>query len=514
MARTLIVSNRVALPGEQRPGGLAIALHAALRERGGVWFGWSGRTDPQAQPVPHRLRHGRVEYRTLDLTPQQADAYYRDFSNRVLWPLLHSRVDLIDYARECSHDYREVNARFARSIAQELRGDDLIWVHDYHHIPLARELRKLGVDNRIGFFLHVPFPPEDLIVALPAHQQVFGELAAYDLIGLQTEQDAAHLKGYLRQYANTRQLDADHWYGADGRRTRIGTFPVGIDTDTIARQAQGAASHPAVERLRASLAGRRLAIGVDRLDYSKGLLERLNAFERYLAHCPAGLTRPTYLQIATPSRGEVPEYRRLRRELDLRAGHINGLHAEPDWTPVRYVNNNYPHNVLTGFYREADVALVTPLRDGMNLVAKEYVASQTGDTPGVLVLSRFAGAACELPEALLVNPHDVEEVADAIATAWDMRLSERRERWRSMMTTLRQHDVTAWRRGFLDALADGHCSREIESPSHDMPAAPTQNKPIWSASSPIVPVSPRLSPTAPNCSLIALASLNPLIRAK
>ncbi|QQQ02764.1 trehalose-6-phosphate synthase [Lysobacter enzymogenes] len=453
MPRTVIVSNRVALPGAQRPGGLAIALQAALRESEGLWFGWSGRSGA-ATEIPQRCRERGIDYATLDLSPDDVDDYYRGFANRVLWPLLHSRVDLVDYRRECSDGYQRVNAGFARALARELRGDDAIWVHDYHLIPLAAQLRRLGVDNRIGFFLHVPFPPADLAATLPHHRELFDPLRAYDLIGLQTRTDAAHLAEYLQTHAGLRALGGGRWRGDEGRTTRIGAFPIGIDTDAIAAQAADAAALAEVRRLRDSLGGRRLVIGVDRLDYSKGLPERMRAFERHLQRHPDLCGQLTYLQIAPLSRSDVPEYRSLRAELEALAGHVNGAHARPDWTPIRYVNHDYPHSALTGFYRSAAVGLVTPLRDGMNLVAKEYVASQAAADPGALVLSRFAGAADQLGEALLVNPHDADEVADAVAAAARMPLAQRRERWAAMMASLRASDIGAWRRGFLQALAE------------------------------------------------------------
>lgn len=470
MPRTVIVSNRVALPGAQRPGGLAIALLAALRESEGLWFGWSGRAG--ASREPQRCRDGGIDYATLDLDEADIDAYYRGFANRALWPLLHSRIDLIDYQRECAAGYERVNAGFAAALARELRGDDLIWVHDYHLIPLAAHLRRLGVGNRIGFFLHVPFPPADLAAAMPHHRELFGRLGAYDLIGLQTATDAAHLADYLREHAGAQPLGGDIWRLDGGRAVRIGAFPIGIDAEAIAAQAARAAAAPEVRRLRESLSGRRLVIGVDRLDYSKGLPERMRAFERHLQRHSDLCGQLTYLQIAPLSRSDVPEYRSLRAELEALAGHVNGTHARPDWTPIRYVNHDYPHGVLTGFYRAAAVGLVTPLRDGMNLVAKEYVASQSPEDPGALVLSRFAGAAQQLPEALLVNPHDGDEVADAIARAARMPLAARRERWRAMMATLRASDIGAWRRGFLDALAEG-----ARAPARPLPDRPLSDRP-------------------------------------
>jgi trehalose 6-phosphate synthase len=296
-------------------------------------------------------------------------------------------------------------------------------------------------------------PSSDILAALPAHRELFEALSSYDLVGFQTVRDLERFQDYVRLFGGGKVITQGELETADGRRFRAGAFPISIDTRGIAEQAAVAMRKSVVQRLHGSLIGRALAIGVDRLDYSKGLPERFRAFERYLERHPEQRGHLTFLQIAPPSRGEVPEYQALRRTLEGLAGHINGLHASPDWTPVRYVNRNFSHDVLTGFYRVSNICVVTPLRDGMNLVAKEYVASQDPENPGVLVLSRFAGAASELREALQVNPYDIDGVAEAIAAARAMPLGERRERWQAMMTTLERHDITAWRRSYLGALA-------------------------------------------------------------
>jgi trehalose 6-phosphate synthase len=454
VSRLVVVSNRVALPhANERAGGLAVALRAALAERGGMWFGWSGRRVRAASGERHEERDGDVTYCTIDLSYQDFDAYYNGFANRTLWPLLHFRVDLVDYSRETWAGYQRVNALFAERLLPELREDDILWVHDYHVIPMAQELRARGVKNKIGYFLHVPMPSSDLLAALPAHREVFAALSSYDLVGFQTPRDLERFQDYVRLFGGGRVIRNGELETGDGRRFRAGAFPISIDTDTIARQAAAAWRRTPVQTLRNSLTGRQLAIGVDRLDYSKGLPERFRAFDRYLDRHPTERGQLTFLQIAPPSRGEVPEYQSLRRELEGLSGHINGLHAAPDWTPVRYVNRNFAHDVLTGFYRIANMALVTPLRDGMNLVAKEYVAAQDPENPGVLILSRFAGAAAELREALQVNPYDLDGVADAISEALTMPLDERKRRWRAMMDTLERHDIGAWRRSYLAALA-------------------------------------------------------------
>jgi trehalose 6-phosphate synthase len=450
--RLVVVSNRVAMPNEHRAGGLAVAMRAALKEHGGMWFGWSGKRVRDASGTLHKIENGNTTYCTMDLSVEDFDHYYNGFANRTLWPLLHFRLDLVDYTRDTQDGYRRVNALFAEKLATQLRESDIVWVHDYHMIPLAQRLRELGVGNRIGFFLHVPMPSSDLLAALPNHEVLFGALGAYDLVGFQTERDLDRFQSYVRLYLGGRAFADGRMRTADGREFRAAAFPISIDTDHIARQAKAASTRASVQRLRESLGSRVLAIGVDRLDYSKGLPDRFRAFERFLDRYPEIHGQITFLQLAPVSRSEVPEYQALRRELEGLAGHINGRHAAPDWTPVRYVNRDFSHGVLTGFYRSAEIGVVTPLRDGMNLVAKEFVASQDPQSPGVLVLSRFAGAAAEMKEALLVNPYDLDGVADALAQAHAMPASERKERWNALHKRLRRHDITLWRHKFIEAL--------------------------------------------------------------
>ena len=453
MSRLVVVSNRVAVPGQNQSGGLAVALHDALSERGGLWFGWSGRTVRGQSGELHEQQEGGIHYLTMDLSRADNDSYYNGFANRTLWPLLHFRLDLVDYTRETREGYRRVNALFADRLAPRLRDSDTLWIHDYHLIPLAALLRERGVGCRMGFFLHVPMPSSDLLAAMPDHSRLFSTLYAYDLVGFQGRRDVERFQDYVRLFGGGSVLEDGVIEAPGGRRLQTAAFPISIDTARIAEQARAATSKPMVRGLRESMGRRQLAIGVDRLDYSKGLPQRFHGFERYLERHEDRRRMLTYLQIAPVSRGNVTEYRELRAHLEQIAGHINGAHSSADWTPLRYVNRNFAHSTLTGFYRQAAVGLVTPLRDGMNLVAKEYVASQDPDDPGVLVLSHFAGAAHELHEALLVNPHDLDGVADAIATASTMPLGERRERWQAMMEHLRGHDIKHWRRGYLQALA-------------------------------------------------------------
>ena len=452
MSRLVVVSNRVAVPGENRAGGLAVGLLAALKERGGLWFGWSGKVTREPSGSLHEQVEGDIRFVTMDLDRKDHDDYYNGFANRTLWPLLHFRLDLVDYDRDKRLGYRRVNQLFADKLAPLLRDSDTVWIHDYHLIPLAAMLRERGIGCKIGFFLHVPMPSADLVQALPEHLRLMSSLYAYDLVGFQTQRDVERFQAYVRLFGDGKVIGDGELEAPDGHRFRVGAFPIGIDTGLIAQQAREAVNKPAVRDLRKSLEPRQLAIGVDRLDYSKGLPERFHGFERYLQRHPKQKGLLTYLQIAPVSRGEVSEYKLLRNELEQIAGHINGNHAQPDWTPLRYVNKNFAHATLTGFYRMARIGLVTPLRDGMNLVAKEFVAAQDGSDPGVLVLSILAGAADEMKQALIVNPHDLDGVADAIATASAMPLAERVERWRALMDQLQANDIGAWRRRYLQAL--------------------------------------------------------------
>lgn len=449
--RLVVVSNRVALPKQTATGGLASAMRAAMRERGGLWFGWSGKVGSDTGRV-RRVREEAVEYATVDLSRTDHDQFYAGFANRALWPLLHCRPDLVDYRREQLEGYLRVNALFADHLVQMLEPDDVIWVHDYHLVPLAARLRARGVKNRIGFFLHTPLPAAALLIGLPRHQALFETLSAYDLVGLHTARDLRALEDYFLHEIGGAMRPGGRLRGPDGRSFRAQVFPISIDTAHVAQAASQAAELDEIAQLKTSLQGRALIIGVDRLDYSKGLPERFRAYDHLLEHHRDLHRQISFLQIAPPSRGSVPEYRQIRRELERLAGHINGKYAAPDWVPIRYVNQSFPHSLLTGYYRTARVALITPLRDGMNLVAKEYVACQDPRNPGVLVLSRFAGAAAELGDALLVNPADPVEVADALRRALTMPLRERRQRWRAMMDVLEKQDIDAWSHAFMERL--------------------------------------------------------------
>jgi trehalose 6-phosphate synthase len=453
LGRLIVVSNRVQPPGDAASGaigGLAMALAAALREHSGLWFGWSGRTTEAYTGQVALRREAGVTVGVVDLEEQDRQEYYNGYANRTLWPLFHYRVDLSAYERAFSSGYDRVNARFARALAPLIAPDDVIWVHDYHLIPLARELRKLGVTNRIGFFLHIPWPARRLLTTLPDHEDLVRAMFDYDLAGFQTDDSRAAFQDYVTQVLGGRAANGE--VTAFGRTMAIGAFPIGLDVAEFEAASAGEVAQAEFERMQASLAGRHMVVGVDRLDYSKGLEERFLAYEQCLESHPELLERVFLLQIATPSREEVDTYQDMRARLDAVTGRINGAFATVDWVPIRYVNRAYRRDELAGLYRAARVGLVTPLRDGMNLVAKEYVAAQDPDNPGVLVLSEFAGASEQMSEALIVNPFNREEVAEAIARGLTMSREERVRRWRILMDGLKASDVVHWRDAFVEAL--------------------------------------------------------------
>jgi trehalose 6-phosphate synthase len=458
--RLVVVSNRMSggAPGTQMSGGLAVAVESALKAHGGIWFGWSGEITEEAQPAPTMQRAGKITYAKVNLKRQDYDEYYAGFANRVLWPLLHYRADLIDFRREDFAGYLRVNRQFAHLLAPLLEPDDLVWVHDYHLMTLGHELRQLGVMQPTGFFLHTPFPPGGLFRTLPTHKALMAALCAFDLIGFQTEVD---LDGFLSYFAREpgAHTSSDGGIAAFGRQSRAAAFPIGIDVEQAAAAAQQSVGSRYRQRLHESLRDRKLMLGVDRLDYSKGLPNRFIAFERLFELYPETRGHITFMQIAPPTRADVPEYLQIRRALEEKSGHINGRFAEFDWTPLRYLNKSFNRRTLMGFLRAADIGLVTPMRDGMNLVAKEYVAAQDPSDPGVLVLSSFAGAARELGAALQVNPYDVDAMAEAMHEAHAMPLDERRERWAAMMAVLRRNDIAAWRENFVRALAEAAVRR-------------------------------------------------------
>jgi trehalose 6-phosphate synthase len=455
VSRLVVVSNRVADPRKAAAGGLAVALGDALNTMGGLWFGWSGTVLADGTPGEgelHQQRAGNVTLATVDLCTQDHAGYYLGYSNGVLWPVFHYRLDLARFDAGYFGAYRRVNRLLARKLLPLLRPHDIIWVHDYHLIPLAEELRALGATQRIGFFLHVPLPPLQLLAAIPQHEWLMHALFAYDLVGLQSEADLQNFSGYVQAEAGAADL-GDHYYRAYDRTVQAGAFPIGIDVDEFAALTHAKDARDMYERMKGEYSRRQLLLGVERLDYSKGLPQRVRAFKALLRKYPENLRSATLIQIAAPSREDMDTYTGLLQELESLCGAINGDFGELDWMPVRYMHRNVARKRLPGLYRVARVALVTPLRDGMNLVAKEFIAAQDPADPGVLVLSRFAGAAEQLKQALLVNPYDTDGVADTIQRALQMPLQERQARHQALLNDIRAQDVHWWRKKFLAALA-------------------------------------------------------------
>ena len=456
MARVFIISNRVAVPSATRgvhAGGLEVALRATLRRRRCVWLGWSGNVKPAGAIETRKIDHAGNTFIITDLSEEDYQEYYSGFANRVLWPILHYRLDLAEFSRRDLSGYLRVNEHFAEELDKVLKPDDIVWVHDYHLIPLAKALRARRRDNRIGFFLHIPFPSPDFLTAMPNHEQLIPSLCEYDLVGFQTDDDAANFARYLaKEYGMPAHIQRS--FDSGPRGMRIGTFPVGVETMAFNRVARKAVRSVPVKRVLESIPGV-LMLGVDRLDYSKGLPLRLDAFERFLVANPQVRGKVTYLQITPKSRSSIQEYADIERQIETAAGRINGTYGDASWSPVRYTNRPYSRTVLSGLYRSARVALVTPLRDGMNLVSKEFVAAQDADNPGVLILSRFAGAAAEFGAALLVNPYDPEAVGAAIARAFAMSRDERISRHAKLMAALLRNDISTWGDRFLSALTAG-----------------------------------------------------------
>lgn len=453
--RLIVVSNRVA---DDRPpaGGLVFALHDCLRQTGGLWVGSASQTCESHTDAVSRSKGPGYDRLLMQMSAAEHGDFYLGYANSVLWPLCHGRTDLMKIDANAYRGYRDVNARFARVIADEVRPGDLVWIHDYHFLPLAHELRKLGVSNRIGFFLHIPFPAGHDLLALSEGSEVMAWLAAHDIVGVQSGRDVAQVLAAGRQDPVCEVLMNGALKVGD-RVARVRAFPIGIEADSFADAAQDQSDAP---RLGLE-ADEPLVIGVDRLDYSKGLPNRFDGFARFLGAQAQHAPRATFLQIAPASRGEVPAYQAIRRELEQKAGAINGAYATLDWTPLRYISRHIGRETLARLYRRAQVGLVTPLIDGMNLVAKEFVAAQDPDDPGVLILSRLAGAAEQLQAAVLINPHDPGDIAAALAQALDMSRAERKARHADLSASVFGEDIGWWTRSFLDRLGDDPLTPEI-----------------------------------------------------
>ncbi len=450
--RLVVVSNRVAdLSASEQSGGLAVGLSDAIQEKGGIWFGWDGNRDGKTGGPMQIRDHGSVTTVGIPISPQDFTEYYSDYANGLLWPLFHYRLDLVHISATAFDGYMRVNEAFARQLRPLLKPDDVIWIHDYHLIPLAGILRRLGCRQMIGFFLHIPFPPPELLSATPDHEALVNGLLEYDLLGFQTHTDVNNLKSYLAAHKADVVVKGDDVTSGE-RRLRIGRFPIGIDAADFARLSRTNSPDAVLAQTQVGSPALQRIIGVDRLDYSKGLPERFKAFDELLLAHPELAKQVNFVQIAPPSRGEVDAYAEIRAELEQLAGAINGRLADIDWTPLQYICRPLPRDVIAPLMRHSNIGFVTPLRDGMNLVAKEYVAAQDPDDPGVLILSQFAGAAEEMQEALIVNPYDVDDMAKQLYRGLTMPLEERRARHAALRSHVVLHSAKDWAAAFLSDL--------------------------------------------------------------
>ncbi|SER38805.1 trehalose 6-phosphate synthase [Faunimonas pinastri] len=456
MTRIVIVSNRVGpLSDEGKAGGLAVGLADALRKRGGIWFGWSGEQTPEGIDGPAHVEDGPVKLVTVDFSEEDADEFYSGFANQTLWPILHYRVNLANFERRFETGYDRVNKRMAAKLMPMLESGDTVWIHDYHYLTLGQAIRQGGFEGPIGFFLHTPFPAPEIFAALPNARRLGRSMLEYNVIGFQTERDRRNFRRFVLDELGGTTEDGE-LLDVDGNHVRTGVFPIGIDAERFAEFAVSSEAQRRERQVRNLIRECQQIIGVDRLDYTKGIPERFHGFERFLEQHPESRGRIFLLQVAPVSRGNVDAYSDLRSEMESLAGRINGEHGGLDWAPIRILTRGFARKSLAGIYRSSRMALVTPLRDGMNLVAKEYVAAQNPDDPGVLILSRFAGAAAELTEALIVNPHDDEDVSGAIQKAFHMPLGERQERWNALNAKVRKTTAESWAANFLDVLDQIH----------------------------------------------------------
>ncbi len=445
--RLVAVSNRTPLDADARAGGLAVALWDAIARSQGLWIGWSGEINPSENRVRTENSDG-IDFAVMDLTQDQHRGYYLEYANSVLWPLFHNRLDLARFNNRAFKTYREVNDAFADLIKIHAKKDDFVWVHDYHFMLLAKYLRGASWDGRLGFFMHIPFPAPEVFRACPQHRELGEALCHFDVLGFQSKKDVKNFMRYVEEEFKGKRVTDEH-VRVGGRTLVVRHCPIGLNAQDMAYTATLPPAQKAGLRIRQALGKRRLILGVDRLDYSKGLPQRFEAVGQMFRKFPHTRENVSFTQIAPPSRKSVKEYADLRHQLDGLCGRINGDFAELDWTPIRYHTRSYGREELAGIYREAHVALITPLADGMNLVAKEFIAAQDPEDPGVLVLSQFAGAAEQMKDALIVNPHDTEMVADTIVQALDMPLEERKTRWNALWDGICQQDINWWRERFM-----------------------------------------------------------------
>ncbi|MEX3954281.1 trehalose-6-phosphate synthase [Paraburkholderia sp. EG287B] len=462
--RLVVVSNRLIDPNKPASGGLAVALGEMMHNTEGLWFGWSGKTSDASEVTSVRTESfGRTTLAQVDLSKKLHDGYYAGFSNSVLWPVFHEKVNFADLNPEYFEDYETVNKMFASKLAPLLRKSDILWVHDYHLIPFAQALRALGCQQRIGFFNHIPLPPPDIIKQIPQHRKLMEGLMSYDLVGMQCPKDVENLRLYAETEGVGQRLN-ERDLRAFGRKARIQAFPIGIDVENLRALQPSSASEAILDDVRNESGRRMLMVGVDRLDYSKGVPKRLKAFHELLDAHPDLRNSVTFVQIAAPTRLCVPAYAKLSEKTRKLVDEINDQFGTVDWKPVMYFNDSVDRNALPEIYCMSQVGVVTPVADGMNLVAKEYIAAQKPENPGVLVLSTGAGSATQLSESLLVPPKNRTAIAKAYLCALTMSLAERQKRHAKLLDNIKTQDLPWWRETYLNALCSSQESTGIELP--------------------------------------------------
>ncbi|GBC81094.1 Trehalose-6-phosphate synthase [bacterium HR10] len=451
-ARLLVVSNRSPYSfrhigrrwrPERAIGGLVAAVEPVLHRLGGLWIAWGDRPVAGSEKMPAPPDDPRYQIKFVPLSSEEVDGYYFGFANDALWPLCHYFLGKCNFSREHWQSYRNVNRKFAAATLEELAAGDIVWVHDYHLALVPQYIREREPSAKIAYFWHIPFPGVDLFRALPWRREILWGLLNSDFVGFHTE---TYVRNFLDCVEELAKIPVDREQGrviVDGRRVKVRAVPLGVDVGYCQRLANSPDMQAKARAIRQALRSEIIALGVERLDYTKGILERIWAVERLLEAHPELKRKFSLIQIAAPSRTKVPEYGRLKRLVDETIGRINGRFAELDWVPIVYFSKSVPRPELTAYYQAADIALVIPLRDGMNLVAKEYVASRT-DCDGVVILSELAGVAEEFDEAVLVNPFDIDQVAEAIRQAIDLDVEEKRRRMQRLREKVERRDLTWW----------------------------------------------------------------------
>lgn len=465
MSKLIVLSNRVSLPHPDKStaGGLAVALQDALYDIGGTWVGWNGeKVNHPDEQYFNQTQYNGVEYMTCPLTEKQYQDYYCGFSNNTLWPAMHDRPDLIEYHAEQYETYQKVNQLFAQQLDQITQPNDIIWIHDYHFLSVAHYCRELGMQNRIGFFLHIPFADLKIWDLLPTASNLIHDLAQYDVIGLQTESDQKQCLNVCHHFLNAQMMNSTEMIHQD-RHITVQHYPIGVNPELIQKVAQQQNSTSSIFEFD-DFQHQQTIISVDRIDYSKGLIERFSAFEEFLKIYPEYHQHFTDLQIACPCRMDVPTYEHLFEQVKLKVESINQEFSQQDWQPINCTHETVEHDTLMSIYRQSDICWVNSLRDGMNLVAKEYIAAQDRLAPGVLILSKYTGAAEQMPEALIVDPQNRASMVNALNTALKMSKAERLERYQYLINGLKHFDINDWRNAFLKDLQADDASDQFVTP--------------------------------------------------